>query len=293
MSIDGTLSHLVTFKDKAYEQLVKTRLMAMTTSILRYNIPDVYSLQFMVSRINLQPTPILLSIDSNKSLISGSVLSDNFKSVVSNSINELVTPTVLIFPTTIDKRYVLFGGIPFTFAPFYLIIAKPFKDRIKEDDISSVIVYSNNKRDRYVVRLGKDDDALEDAGDDYVLMNSNIAYPLKLPFVNFVHTINSNYISILSQLSFIPTESFDKKQCKIVFDSFKQDSVYRTPVNGIHVYKDFMKLSPTNMDVYNTIEMNETDGGQYAIMNVALHLLYENQKLQHLVFYRYIIPHTT
>lgn len=290
MSMDGILTKLVTFDGESYNYLLRDHLINMTTAIERYNIPNVYLLQFAVDRYNLQPIPILLSINNNMELVKGSLTSDKLQNIISNSINESINPTIMVFPKTIQLRHLIFGGVPHAFTPFYLVVSKTFKEKIKNESINSVHIFSNIKRDLYVVRLGKGEEIIDDAGDDLVLVNSVAAYPLRLPFINFAYTMNPDYLSIIKTLSFIPSESFEKNECTEIFNYFKTSNVFKTPLQNINIYKDFIKICPTSMDVYHSItNLKNSEDKLLPVMNVALHLTYTTQKIQYLVIYRYLI----
>jgi hypothetical protein len=293
MSFDGALEKLISFDAQSYKEIFKNHVEKTIIGIDKYNVPPVYSLQFALNRFNYQPQPVLMSVDDNVALIKGH--SDSFESLIRDNRTDYVPPTVIIAPQNISIRSLILGETnrpPIIYTPFYLLIGSEFKQKIVDDSIGSLHVYSNKQRDKFVVRLG--DAANEPLSDaafaSIALMNTAIAYPLKLPFINFVNGVNQNYREIVNAINLNIKYSFDKDRCGEVWKDIQDNGIY-TLINDdpIFIYKDFVKQKPNHMDVYyakNTIGENEE---KREVMNICLDMYFDTSKLHHIVIYRYLI----
>ena len=121
-------------------------------------------------------------------------------------------------------------------------------------------------------------------------MNTAIAYPLKLPFINYVMAVNSKYADIANAVKLKRCISFDKEKCASLWKDIQDLGVYTLlREDAIFIYKDFVKQKPSRLDVYYAKSTIESDGKVKNVMNICLDIFYDTNKLHHVVFYRYLM----
>jgi hypothetical protein len=266
---------LLEYKDDLLKELIYKQLERLLLAVSKYNTLPVGIIQFLVSKINLQPT-IVLSVYDDKKFVS-SLCKPNviLSQSIANSLPDIVNPSVLIFPTIIDYGDIIFNySQRYYYSSAYIIDFKLMKEGLKKNIIDRYALYTTSERSHVMCNL----ELTSDIGIIKLPEIQNIS--IKLPFRNFIKS-NPFYEGIIKSIMEEKQITPPKDDIENIFIIIKDSQSYM--YNGIHLFKDFFKQKPDSLIIYHSLD----DTLETPVRSVCLKMEY-NTKLTHMVFYRYI-----
>jgi hypothetical protein len=264
--------YLFEYKDSLLDTMICKRLDTLLLAANKYNTLPVGILQLIVSKINLQPVMVLVIYDDKVFMNLLSRLDDKIDLSIANASIDSVTPTLILFPTEFEAEDVIYNyNDLFFYASTYLVDLQRVREGLKNKMIDRYALYTNtSERKRVICNI----ECKENIGliklpeDNYI----------KLPFRN-ITKYNKMYENIISKImNNDAIATFNEIEAETIYEEVKEKQI--ADVNGICVFKDFIKQKPLNLIIYASI-----DNG---VKTVCLKMGYKTSKLTHMVFYRYI-----
>jgi hypothetical protein len=268
--------YLFDYKDDLLKTMVYKPLDALLLAANKYTTLPVGILQFVVSRINLQPV-LILTVYDDKSLMSPlSKIDDNIDSSLCEASLDSVTPTIIIFPTSFNWQDVIYNyNYMYFYSSIYVIDLLRAREGLKKNELISYSLYTdivNDERKRVSCNLEYKNDI------GIVKLPTTPPY-IKLPFRNIVK-YNKLYEGIISSMMGNDVRVHcDESEAEKIYEEVKNDQIKE--IDGICIFKDFIKQKPLNLDIYSSVDINTN------IRTVCLKMEYKS-KFTHMVFYRYI-----
>jgi hypothetical protein len=266
---------LLEYKDDMLTSLIYKPLKELLTAVSKYNTLPVGVIQFLISRINLQPTIVLSVYDDKKFVSSLCGTNTRLNTAIASSLPDVVNPTILIFPTAVRANDIVYNyGERYYYSSAFLIDFKSLKTALDNEIIKRYTLYTNRERLQVTCNL----EVSEMIGLHKFPELQNI--PIKLPFRNFIKN-NPLYEGIIK--SFMEEKEYvaSKEDIEMIYNTIKDTQSYE--YNGIQLYKDFIKLKPNALSLYTTHDTAQ----DHQVRTVCLKMDF-NSKLSHLIFYRYI-----
>jgi hypothetical protein len=266
---------LFEYKDDLLKTMIYKQLENLLLAVSKYNTLPVGIMQFLISRINLQPTIVLSVYDDKKLMASLCKTNTILNQSMSDSLPDVVNPSVIVFPTAIDSNDIIFSySQRYYYSSTYVIDFKLMKEGLKKNIIERYTLYTTQERSQMMCNL----ELTEDVGLIKLPEIQNI--PMKLPFRNIIKS-NPYYEGIIKSIMEEKSHIVPDKNIESIFNIIKDKQSYSH--EGIHLFKDFIKQKPNSLIIYNNINVNiETP-----VRSVCLKMTF-NTKLTHMVFYRYI-----
>jgi hypothetical protein len=262
--------------DETLEFLIYRPLDALLLAAAKYNTLPIGIIQFLISRINFQPV-IILTVYDDKAFMSNISKIDNKLNIAmcDGSISDSVSPTVIIFPTKFRTEDIIYSYADlYYYSSAYIVDLKGLKEGLKKKEIIRYAVYTDSAERRDV---GCNIESLDDIG--LVKLPESKKIPVKLPFRN-ITKYNKYYEDIVSAIMGNDATAVSKEEIEAIYESLKNEQNYN--INGIYLFKDFMKQKPLSLTIYSSLIKGEVN-----IRTVCLRMDF-NTKLTHMVFYRYI-----
>lgn len=262
---------LLEYKGELLVDLIEKPLKNLLLAAAKYNTLPIGIIQFLVSKINLQPVMALTIYDDKKLLSALCKPSSSLDATMVNSLPDVANPTVIIFPTEIDSNDIIYNySQRYYYSSAYLI---DLKTGINTEDIWRYAIYTSNNRGQVMCNL----ELLNQTG---IYKLPELPMSIKLPFRKIIK-VNPLYEPIIE--SFIKNKALIIPKTKIeeLFNIIKENQTYL--YEGIQLYKDFIKQKPNSLLIYTALD-ESTD---IPIRSVCLKMDY-NSKLTHIVFYRYM-----
>jgi len=273
---------LRSFEGEVLQVNVVDPLSALLTAMNRYSVLPVYTMHFLVSRINLIPFIVLVAYDDNPLILSMSASNVRLQDIMADKLPGTACPTVLVFPESVDFADVIYNvSDKYYYSSSYILAGKDMKDIVKLGGITRLAMYTNTGRDYVSCRLEGN------FGGDEVIMSplpEQIVTPVKMPFINFVKQ-NSRYKPLLENVINGRNKTYDENAAslKSLFDDLKRKQCVQ--IGEANVFRDFIKLKPSSLEVFS---IKEPYAEGVNTTSVCLHMLYAGTKNRQVVFYRYL-----
>jgi hypothetical protein len=266
---------LFEYKDELLNNMIYKQLDNLLLAVSKYNTLSVGIIQFLISKINLQPTIVLLVCNDKKMMSALCNTNSILNQSITDSLPDVVSPSVIIFPNAIDSNDVIFSySQRHYYSSAYIIDFKLMRDGLKRNVIDRYALYTTAERSQMMCNL----EFTEDIGIIKLPEIQNI--PIKLPFRNIIKS-NPIYEGIIKSIMEDKLYSVSKENIGHIFDIIKEYQSYT--YEGIQLFKDFIKQKPNSLIIYNDLNTNTEN----SIRSVCLKMDF-NTKLTHMVFYRYI-----
>lgn len=284
------------------EKIVTKPLIDALTTMNKYSVLPVYSLQFIIDKSNMLPYPTLVAYD-NKSLITeASSLTPHLEDVIHEKSPKTITPAVIVYPEGIDFSTMVVGSENYHFSSSYLIVGKELKDNLKNSKLELVraTIVSDIGRMNVETKLEWKFIPYQKATDDIDVKTeaivdtcvSDIPFtikPLHLPFKNYLKISKSltGIIDTIANIATLPNLSVidDPKELSELFNIVKEDQMIDFPTANVKLFKDFMKVKPTKATVIYTKGNfnNDTE-----VTSVFFEMYFKANHYNVGIFYRYL-----
>jgi hypothetical protein len=197
--------------------------------------------------------------------------------VLINSLPESINPTVIIYPSSFSLPGIIYSANDtHYYSSAYLVDIERFRKGLKNKSLEAIELYSYSSESDYVSSA-----MVSNADMGYVELPKIKTFFAKLPFIN-ISKINYHLKGIIKEIideRYIYID--DPEKVENIFETVKNNQTMT--YNGIQIFKDFMKQKPLTLRIYSHDEKEEEN----IIKSVCLQMDFNN-KLTHLVFYRYI-----
>jgi hypothetical protein len=192
-----------------------------------------------------------------------------------DSLPDAVSPTVIIYPSLLKSEDIIYNRSDFyEYSSIYQIDLLKARKALKEGLVTGYKLFTDSPSRRKfscVIECGENSGLIK-------LPRLKDA-PLKLPFMNILK-LNRKYESIISSLMGNDYLIASPEEINEIVSTLKEKQSY--VFNHIQLFKDFIKQKPSALNIYSSLE-NEGE----MVRSVCLKMDFNN-KLTHLVFYRYI-----
>jgi hypothetical protein len=194
---------------------------------------------------------------------------------MSDGVSDSVSPTVIIFPTKFKMEDIIYSYADlYYYSSAYLVDLKGVKEGLKGSKITRYALYTDSSERR---SMACNIECIDNIG--LIKLPDTKDLPIKLPFRN-ITKYNKYYEDIISLIMSNDAITVSKDEIEVIFNSVKEEQNYN--INGIYIFKDFMKQKPLSLTIYSSLTKGEVN-----IRTVCLKMDF-NTKLTHMVFYRYI-----
>jgi hypothetical protein len=258
--------------------LIKKKLDELLLAASKYNTIPVGVLQFLISRINLQPL-MVLSVYDNKSFMKSICMNDSIlNSAMTDSLPDVAIPTVIIYPSHFKMGDIIYNYADlYYYSSLYLVDLKQVREGIKEGAIVRYILYTDSEARK---KMDCEIECTKNIG--LVKLPTLTNLPIRLPFRN-ITKMYPIYAPIIQAIMSNWACNASEEEINEIFTALKQDQTY--DYNGIKLFKDFIKQKPVSLTIYSNFD-NDFEPG-HTIKIICLKMGF-NTKLTHLLFYRYV-----
>jgi hypothetical protein len=266
---------LLEYTSDLLNTIICKKLDDLLLAALKYNTLPVGILQFLISKINLQPIMVLTVYDNKEfitSICKNDIALDN---AMTGFLPDAVTPTIIIYPTKF-----LFEDIIYNYADLYYysslfsIDIKRVREGIKDGNIIKYSLYTDSEARK---RMSCEIDCTQNIGLVKLPDIENLC--IKLPFRNIMR-VHPLYEGILASIMENNYFIIEPQEIDNVFTNLKENKAYT--FNHIQLFKDFIKQKPLSLMAYTSVTKSDVP-----IRSVCLKMEF-NFKLTHVIFYRYI-----
>jgi hypothetical protein len=267
---------LFDYKDDLLKTMIYKPLDTLLLAANKYTTLPIGILQFVVSRINLQPI-LILTVYDDKSLMSPlSKINDKIDSSLNDISLDSVTPTIIIFPTSFNWQDVIYNcNYMYFYSSTYILDLQRVREGLKNNELTRYSLYTsivNDERKKVICNL-------ELTNDIGMIKLPNVPPYIKLPFRNIIK-YNKLYEGIISSIMGNDIKVHcEENEAEKIYEEVKNNQINN--IDGIILFKDFIKQKPLNLDIYSSMDIGSN------IRTVCLKMEYKS-KFTHIVFYRYI-----
>jgi hypothetical protein len=123
--------------DETLEFLIYRPLDTLLLAASKYNTLPIGVMQFLISKINLQPVIILTVYDDKAFMTNISQIDTRLNTAMSDGLSDSVSPTVIIFPTKFKMEDIIYSYADlYYYSSAYLIDLKGVKEGLKGSKIT-------------------------------------------------------------------------------------------------------------------------------------------------------------
>jgi hypothetical protein len=254
---------------------ITDQLENLLLAMSKYATSPVCVMQFLISRINLRPSIVLMAFNDKNIISSLSKTNSFLNDAMMDSAADATSPTAIVFQNMIEEKDIIYNvGEGYYYSSAYLINIPSMRSLIKEKSVKKLALYTNNDRNNVSCNLEVSRPI------EMMKLPDIVSLPIKLPFRNIIK-VNPHYEGIVKSIIEENMINLSESEIEELFENTKQKQI--SEVKDIKILRDFLKQKPKKLCIYKSKEEVNDD----IITTVALSMGFNN-KFNHILFYRYI-----